>query len=584
MRNKSRNPALAHSDRGNVWRPRDTMTSRYRWRLQVNVFTVLALALMLGAVSVGCAGGGSRTLPPAGMTTQNGSTGRSLHSDPTPLPSPTWWAGNCDVGHNSGSYPLGGAVQGVPACGPGPNMGGSDYEVHFYSGAWGEFEWECVELSMRYMYLAYHIAPYPANGWNIADNYTGSLLVKVANNGLGPLPAPGDILSYGNGSAAQHGGHTAVVSSVTFDALGRESSITVVEQNNSAGGVSTLTVIAGIVTGGPYHVRNWLHYPGGPVPTPTPSPTPTPTPTPVITEFSIPTGGSNPIGIASGPDGALWFAESNASKIGRMPTSGTGTSEYPIPTSGSSPYFIAAGSDGALWFTEYGGNKIGRIPTNASPGSGAQITEYAIPTSYSEPMGITKGPDGAMWFVEYYGNKVGRIATDDTVTEFPIPTAASNPYGIAAGSDGALWFTEAAGNQIGRIPANATPGSSAQIQEFPIPSGGKAPYGITAGSDGALWYTMVASSMLGRITTTGTSSMYYVYTSQSYPYAITSGADGALWFTEQNGNKIGRSATDGTISETAIPTSGSYPNGITSGPDGAIWFAEGSANKIGRIK
>jgi virginiamycin B lyase len=38
---------------------------------------------------------------------------------------------------------------------------------------------------------------------------------------------------------------------------------------------------------------------------------------PHFTEFSIPTARSNPIGITSGPDGALWFTEFFANKIGR---------------------------------------------------------------------------------------------------------------------------------------------------------------------------------------------------------------------------------------------------------------------------
>ena len=35
--------------------------------------------------------------------------------------------------------------------------------------------------------------------------------------------------------------------------------------------------------------------------------------------------------------------------------------EFTVPTAGSLPTGIAAGPDGALWFTEHGGNKIGRI-------------------------------------------------------------------------------------------------------------------------------------------------------------------------------------------------------------------------------
>src|SRR5712691_9678229 len=39
-------------------------------------------------------------------------------------------------------------------------------------------------------------------------------------------------------------------------------------------------------------------------------------------------------------------------------------SEFPIPTANSSPNDITAGPDGALWFTEGTANKIGRVSTS----------------------------------------------------------------------------------------------------------------------------------------------------------------------------------------------------------------------------
>jgi virginiamycin B lyase len=83
----------------------------------------------------------------------------------------------------------------------------------------------------------------------------------------------------------------------------------------------------------------------------------------VITEFSIPTATAVPIGITSGPDGALWFVEggSNAlNKVGRITTAGVIT-EFSIPTANSGASEITTGSDGALWFTEFDASKIGRI-------------------------------------------------------------------------------------------------------------------------------------------------------------------------------------------------------------------------------
>ena len=38
----------------------------------------------------------------------------------------------------------------------------------------------------------------------------------------------------------------------------------------------------------------------------------------VVFEYAIPTAAAMPIGVAEGPDGAVWFAENAANKIGRL--------------------------------------------------------------------------------------------------------------------------------------------------------------------------------------------------------------------------------------------------------------------------
>lgn len=54
-----------------------------------------------------------------------------------------------------------------------------------------------------------------------------------------------------------------------------------------------------------------------------------------ITEFPVPTNGSEPFGIAAGPGGNLWFVEVFGT-VGRITTSGAVT-EFPVPTSGTEP-------------------------------------------------------------------------------------------------------------------------------------------------------------------------------------------------------------------------------------------------------
>ncbi|MFZ3358395.1 MAG: hypothetical protein WA177_06490, partial [Xanthobacteraceae bacterium] len=65
-----------------------------------------------------------------------------------------------------------------------------------------------------------------------------------------------------------------------------------------------------------------------------------------IREHRIPSAGSKPYIAVEGPDGALWFCESGASKIGRL-DAGRGTfAEFGLPAANATPIGIAAGADG----------------------------------------------------------------------------------------------------------------------------------------------------------------------------------------------------------------------------------------------
>jgi hypothetical protein len=89
---------------------------------------------------------------------------------------------------------------------------------------------------------------------------------------------------------------------------------------------------------------------------------------------------------AAGPAQAAWTA-----------------SEYPIPTTGANPWGIATGPDGGIWFTEDNGNKVARI----DPDDGT-ITEYPL-VGGSGPLGITAGPGGSVWFTEGAGDQIGKL-------------------------------------------------------------------------------------------------------------------------------------------------------------------------------
>jgi streptogramin lyase len=298
---------------------------------------------------------------------------------------------------------------------------------------------------------------------------------------------------------------------------------------------------------------------------------------PAISEFDQGlTPGVGLWGIASGPDGNLWFTEETNNAVGRI-TPGAVITEFTAGFPTGSPQGIVTGPDGNLWVAMAGGD--GAIAQVTKAGV---VTEFPVPTP-GDPTDIAVGPDKNLWYVDSAANLIGRITPDgSSITEFSAGlTALSGLSSITKGPDGALWFTEADAGKIGRIT------TAGDITEFSSGlSGSSVPKDIVTGPDGNLWFTMNADpGGIGMITPAGDITEFSSgLTMNSAPLGITAGADGNLWFTESGKPAIGRITTDGYITE--------YFNGlvsilnpwaITAGPDGNVWFTGNSPGLVGRI-
>jgi streptogramin lyase len=320
-----------------------------------------------------------------------------------------------------------------------------------------------------------------------------------------------------------------------------------------------------------------------------------------VTEFpSLPHESSLPGGVATGPDGAVWFTELNSypftdgvGRVGRLTPDGALT-EYSVPGTDDAPNAIAQGPDGNLWFTNSGTDTIGRITPQGA------VTEFGGIVSGGAPQDIAAGPDGALWFTEAgynRGNRIGRIAPGGAVQEFCIRTCSGpagspedglQPGGIVAGPDSRLWFTEANPSGTGYVAAASLDG---HVQEYPVPTANAQPTDIALGGDGALWFTERATGKIGRVTTSGAVTEFSIVrppdanwiTQSSWPTAIARGPDGAVWFVENHANRIGRVDASGTFAHWTIPESDSNPGGIGLGPDARMYFTETSGNRLGAV-
>jgi streptogramin lyase len=118
--------------------------------------------------------------------------------------------------------------------------------------------------------------------------------------------------------------------------------------------------------------------------------------------------------VTAGPDGNVWFTQSDA--IGTIEPNGA-LVVYPLyePIGGCSPSpytgcsrgigAIATGPDGALWFAEASDSApgIGRLTV------GGELRDYPIFAARSQPSDVSAGPDGNLWFVDAGAQKIGRL-------------------------------------------------------------------------------------------------------------------------------------------------------------------------------
>jgi streptogramin lyase len=198
-------------------------------------------------------------------------------------------------------------------------------------------------------------------------------------------------------------------------------------------------------------------------------------------------------GIA-GQGGTLWFTQTATGKVGYITDSGPDATYFTLPA-GSEPLGIAAGPDGNVWFGEKG--KIGRV---IAQGTGfGSISEFALPAG-SSANHITSGPDGNLWFTDLSAGKVGKITTAGVVTEYPLP-AGSQPGLISPGPEGNLWVTDQASGKVRKITI-----AGVIAGEYTLPWGtGTA--GVVGAADGKLWFTQNSSSgQIATMTPTGTAT------------------------------------------------------------------------------
>src|SRR6201984_3448433 len=169
-----------------------------------------------------------------------------------------------------------------------------------------------------------------------------------------------------------------------------------------------------------------------------------------IKEWTVPTKGAHPHDPAVGADGALWFTEQMANKIGRLDPRTGEMKEYSLKVTNSGPHGLVADREGNIWFTANFAGYIGKL----DPKTG-EVKEYKMPDEKADdPHSLIFDGHGTLWFTLQGANMVGRLDhTTGKVELKDVPTENALPYGIQMSSKGVPFFCELGTHKIGSIDA-----------------------------------------------------------------------------------------------------------------------------------
>jgi len=295
-----------------------------------------------------------------------------------------------------------------------------------------------------------------------------------------------------------------------------------------------------------------------------------------IKEYDSPTKDSHPHDPALGIDGALWYTEQRADKLGRLDPATGQSKEFPLKA-GSGPHGLVSDKDGAIWFTAQGGGYIGKL----DPKTG-QVTEYKLPDPRArDPHTPVFDQRGILWFTVQGSNFVGRL--DPKTGEIklkPVPTAGALPYGIVISSKGVPFFCEFGTNKLASIDPQTM-----EITEYTLPQKDTRPRRIAITKDDVLYYTDYARGYLGRYDPkTGKADEFQSPAKgDADPYGIAVAPDGTVWYSESGvePNTLVRfDPKTAAFAQEKIPSGGGVVRNMVATPDGRLYLACSGVNKV----
>ena len=184
-----------------------------------------------------------------------------------------------------------------------------------------------------------------------------------------------------------------------------------------------------------------------------------------VAHFELQNLAALPIFLHAGVNGSIWGTELQGNAILNVNASGE-VSEHTIPTSNSRPIGVIPGPTGKyMWFTEEAGVKIGKIDAEGT------ITEFSVPALQKNDIlaSLAFDQENNLWVQVYVDHNNPTPEGNDYIIKFDksiveatslnavpfelhyLPSKWSMMHRIKLGKDGNLWFTEMMTDLLGKV-------------------------------------------------------------------------------------------------------------------------------------
>ncbi len=153
--------------------------------------------------------------------------------------------------------------------------------------------------------------------------------------------------------------------------------------------------------------------------------------------------GYGPYGIATAPDGAVYYVSLAGSYLGRIDTETGAVTVIDPPTPGQGARRVWADSQGRIWISEWNAGQVGRY----DPATGAW-KEWKLPGEAPRAYAIFVDDRDKVWLTDFAANALVRFDPDaEKFTVFPVPSAGARIRHIL-GRPGEVWGAESGTDKL----------------------------------------------------------------------------------------------------------------------------------------